>query len=165
MLLKFNLIVFVGIYGSHVAFNFQCLPILEMGYFRIKAGDNILGIEEEIVWATPGQFTIMNYPCNEDGSDCGSTSTTQHYIDPASSLALIQRRLELHKQFFRYMLRTFLRRFCFLLILELTFKNFYSFILMLNQQFDIFIRYYIIFVDSILADDVRITFTVMHRLF
>lgn len=67
-----------------------------MGFFRIKAGENILGIEEEIVWATPGQFTVTNYPRNEDGSDCGRTSMTQHYIDPASNLELIQRRLALH---------------------------------------------------------------------
>jgi hypothetical protein len=64
-----------------------------MGYFRIKAGSNILGIEEEIVWATPGQFTTMNYPCNEDGSDCSGNSRTQFYIDPSSNLDIIQRRM------------------------------------------------------------------------
>ena len=63
---------------------------LEMGYFRIKAGENILGIEDEIVWATPGQFTILNFPCNEDGSDCGRTSITRRNIDPASIFSLIQ---------------------------------------------------------------------------
>jgi hypothetical protein len=78
---------------------FQLYANIEMGYFRIKAGENILGIEEEIVWATPGQFTIMNYPCNEDGSDCGRASTTQHYIDPAWSSELIQRRLDQHHSF------------------------------------------------------------------
>jgi hypothetical protein len=70
-----------------------------MGYFRIKAGENILGIEEEIVWATPGQFTVMNYPCNEDGSDCGLTSTSQLYNDPSSSVELIKRRLEVNKPY------------------------------------------------------------------
>ena len=70
---------------------------IEMGYFRIKAGENILGIEDEIVWATPGQFTTSNYPCNEDGSDCGRTSSSQRYVDPASNLKQIQRRLVLHR--------------------------------------------------------------------
>jgi hypothetical protein len=72
-----------------------------MGYFRIKAGENILGIEEEIVWATPGQFTVMNYPCNEDGSDCGtdngSGSRTQFYIDPSSTPNIMQRHLSHRK--------------------------------------------------------------------
>jgi hypothetical protein len=61
---------------------------VEMGYFRIKAGENILGIEEEIVWATPGQFTTMNYPCNEDGTDCGRTSRTKFYADPSSNFEI-----------------------------------------------------------------------------
>lgn len=75
------------------------LPYLEMGYFRIKAGENILGIEEEIVWATPGQFTITNYPCNEDGSDCSRTGIAQMYTDPSSNLEQIQRRLASHRSF------------------------------------------------------------------
>ena len=32
----------------------------EMGYFRILAGQNVLGIEEKIAWATPGHFSIGN---------------------------------------------------------------------------------------------------------
>lgn len=69
-----------------------------MGYFRIKAGENILGIEDEIVWATPGQFTTVNYPCNEDGTDCGRHSgATASYKDPSSDVASIQQRLALHK--------------------------------------------------------------------
>lgn len=67
-----------------------------MGYFRIKAGENILGIEDEIVWATPGQFTKMNYPCSEDGSNCESKtngSNSQLYYDPSLDLKSIQQRL------------------------------------------------------------------------
>jgi hypothetical protein len=74
-----------------------------MGYFRILAGSNVLGIEESIAWATPGYFTIENWPCSEDGKDCGPTSAigtyrgtrVQHYIDPSSQLDAIQRRLVL----------------------------------------------------------------------
>lgn len=53
----------------------------EMGYFRILAGHNSLGIELEVAWATPGKFTVHNYPCYEDGSNCVET---QVYDDPST---------------------------------------------------------------------------------
>ena len=53
---------------------------VEMGYFRILAGHNSLGIELEVAWATPGKFTVHNYPCYEDGSNCVET---QVYDDPS----------------------------------------------------------------------------------
>jgi hypothetical protein len=65
----------------------------QMGYFRILAGQNILGIEENIAWATPGQFTTVNYPCDEDGTNCGPQ--TQHYVDPSTNPIAVQRRLTL----------------------------------------------------------------------
>eukprot|EP00397_Hematodinium_sp_SG-2012_P029111 GEMP01030728.1.p1 GENE.GEMP01030728.1~~GEMP01030728.1.p1 ORF type:complete len:326 (+),score=68.51 GEMP01030728.1:256-1233(+) len=42
----------------------------ELGFFRIKAGANQLGIETECAWATPGTFTENNFPCSEDGHNC-----------------------------------------------------------------------------------------------
>ena len=44
-----------------------------------------------MAWATPGYFTIQNYPCNEDGSNCQNTdgndmqqhTVVQYYQDPA----------------------------------------------------------------------------------
>lgn len=63
-----------------------------MGFFRIRMGENILGIEEESTWATPGSYTTMNYPCNEDGANCGPTTET--YVDPADAVEAVQRRLE-----------------------------------------------------------------------
>lgn len=65
----------------------------EMGYFRILAGDNVLGIEHSIAWATPGQFSISNFPCNEDGQNCGPS--IKKYIDPSTDFSLLQRRLAL----------------------------------------------------------------------
>jgi hypothetical protein len=72
----------------------------EMGYFRILAGFNVLGIETSIAWATPGYFTTHNWPCSEDGKDCGPigaapSSGTQQYMDPSANLDVIQRRLDL----------------------------------------------------------------------
>lgn len=54
----------------------------EMGFFRIAMGQNILGIEEKIVWATPDTFTTFNFPCDEDGENCGPSA--QRYVDPSS---------------------------------------------------------------------------------
>ncbi len=45
----------------------------ELGYFRIKRGHNMLGIEEECAWAKPGMFTSPDNPvkpCKEDGANC-----------------------------------------------------------------------------------------------
>lgn len=67
------------------------VSITEMGYFRILAGRNILGIEEKIVWATPGTFSTDNWPCSEDGKDCGPPMG--YFVDPSSNLKEIHRRL------------------------------------------------------------------------
>jgi cathepsin X len=67
----------------------------EMGYFRIAKGVNMLGIESEVAWATPGSFTTTNYMCREDGTNCGpmSTESTIKYADPSLDTAIVQRRL------------------------------------------------------------------------
>ncbi|KAL7438382.1 hypothetical protein ACHAXH_007602 [Discostella pseudostelligera] len=43
----------------------------EMGFARIAAGKNMLGIEDHVAWVTPGTFTIANVACSEDGKICG----------------------------------------------------------------------------------------------
>lgn len=55
----------------------------ELGYFRIKMGGNQLGIEGECAWATPGKYTEINFPCNEDGTNCVKHTT---YKDPSETL-------------------------------------------------------------------------------
>jgi len=62
----------------------------ELGYFRILAGHNSLGIELEVAWATPGVFTVHNFPCYEDGSNC---IESQVYEDSSKSLENMQARL------------------------------------------------------------------------
>lgn len=42
----------------------------ERGFFRIAMGGNQLGIEDNIAWANPKQWTESNTPCYEDGSNC-----------------------------------------------------------------------------------------------
>jgi len=58
-------------------------------------GKNALGIESEVAWATPGSFTVDNFPCNEDGSNCGADGNNMKamsYKDPSSNPALVKRR-------------------------------------------------------------------------
>jgi hypothetical protein len=75
----------------------------EMGYMRIQAGKNLLGIEGEVAWATPGTFTVHNFPCSEDGSNCligdkpASPVGTQFYQDPSMNVAAVHERLSLTK--------------------------------------------------------------------
>jgi len=73
----------------------------EMGYFRIVMGKNALGIETQVAWATPGYFSVHNFACNEDASNCGgneagSGGMSAHlYVDPSvnSELLLAQRKV------------------------------------------------------------------------
>eukprot|EP00543_Licmophora_paradoxa_P002653 CAMPEP_0202441660 /NCGR_PEP_ID=MMETSP1360-20130828/1165_1 /ASSEMBLY_ACC=CAM_ASM_000848 /TAXON_ID=515479 /ORGANISM="Licmophora paradoxa, Strain CCMP2313" /LENGTH=338 /DNA_ID=CAMNT_0049056733 /DNA_START=82 /DNA_END=1098 /DNA_ORIENTATION=- len=59
----------------------------ELGYFRIEAGVNSLGIESTVAWATPKSFTVKNFPCDEDGKNCnGSGVATQLYVDPSTTI-------------------------------------------------------------------------------
>jgi cathepsin X len=66
----------------------------EMGYFRVLMGHNVIGIETKIIWATPGNFTVMNYPCFVDGKNCAPS--TQTYMDPFHDIEAVQRRLRRH---------------------------------------------------------------------
>jgi cathepsin X len=69
----------------------------ELGYFRIAMGHNSLGIESEIAWATPGAFTVHNFPCNEDASNCGGGDSDRPrmkaatYVDPSTNPAVLLR--------------------------------------------------------------------------
>ena len=40
----------------------------ELGFARVKMG--LLQLHKECVWATPGTYTLNNYPCTEDGENC-----------------------------------------------------------------------------------------------
>lgn len=66
----------------------------ELGFFRIEMGKNSLGIESTVAWATPKSFTVKNFPCNEDGSNCdGGGVETQHYVDPSRDIESVNTRL------------------------------------------------------------------------
>lgn len=77
----------------------------EMGYFRILAGHNSLGIEMEAAWATPGSFTVHNFPCYEDGGNCVEGPTTQTYEDPSKNVKKVQDRLMQDKNKYRKSIR------------------------------------------------------------
>jgi len=69
----------------------------EMGFFRIEMGNDLLGIESEVAWATPGTWTETNVPCDEDGANCSgseSMSTIQkEYVDPSMLMGTEQKSL------------------------------------------------------------------------
>jgi hypothetical protein len=68
--------------------NFSYFDYLSInrGYFRIVMGKNALGIESEVAWATPGTFSVVNFPCNEDGGNCRTDENGKQsiiYQDPS----------------------------------------------------------------------------------
>jgi len=67
----------------------------EMGYMRLEMGKNLLGIEGEIAFAVPGEFTTTNYACYEDGSNCVHT---EMYVDPSADMIAMKRRLSADKK-------------------------------------------------------------------
>lgn len=83
-------------YLNHVSMEASSHTLLtKMGYMRLQAGLNLLGIEGEVAWATPGQFTVHNFPCSEDGKNCvveGSV-TTQFYQDPSENVVAHHKQL------------------------------------------------------------------------
>lgn len=66
----------------------------ELSFFRVELGKDLLGIENNIAWATPGSFSTSNFPCAENGNNC---LVEQQYVDPSKSLASIKRRLRASK--------------------------------------------------------------------
>lgn len=51
-------------------------------------GKNLLGIEHHISWATPGRYSISNFPCAEDGGRCSENeSHSVEYVDPSNYYA------------------------------------------------------------------------------
>jgi hypothetical protein len=80
----------------------------EMGYMRLAMGKNLLGIEGEVAWVTPGTFTVHNFPCTEDGKNCdhrhrNPVVETQTYTDPSQNIELVQRRLSADRHRSKYM--------------------------------------------------------------
>lgn len=62
----------------------------ELGFLRVEMGSNILGLEGEVAWATPGAWTEVNFPCAENGANCVGGSSrqktgVQFYVDPSSN--------------------------------------------------------------------------------
>eukprot|EP01064_Diplonema_japonicum_P015853 TRINITY_DN237_c0_g1_i1.p1 TRINITY_DN237_c0_g1~~TRINITY_DN237_c0_g1_i1.p1 ORF type:complete len:333 (+),score=118.12 TRINITY_DN237_c0_g1_i1:46-1044(+) len=61
----------------------------EMGYLRVMRGfGKDLCVENTCNWATPAKWTETNYPCNEDGSNCGGA-----YVDPSVSGVPLAKRM------------------------------------------------------------------------
>jgi len=69
----------------------------EGGFFRVATGTNMLGLENNVAWATVGTYTTKNVPCSEDGKTCGGEVNGIHgehvmkfegqeYVDPSNYL-------------------------------------------------------------------------------
>ena len=65
-----------------------------MGFAKVAVGKNMLGMEANVAWATPGTYTVENIPCSKDGTVCGGEAQThsrktvrtfvgEEYIDPS----------------------------------------------------------------------------------
>jgi len=65
----------------------------ELGFFRIELGKNTLAIEAEVAWATPDAWTVKNFPCDEDGKNCGPD--VQVYKDPSEDIQAFKAKLQL----------------------------------------------------------------------
>ena len=55
----------------------------EMGFFRIERGKNMLKIEKDCAWVTPGRWTETNYPCWETGKNCVHNND---FVDPSQKV-------------------------------------------------------------------------------
>lgn len=55
----------------------------EMGYVRLVRGQNQLQIESMCSWAVPGKWSVTNFPCYEDGSNCQAKSDPGYSTDPS----------------------------------------------------------------------------------
>jgi len=70
----------------------------EEGFFRVATGKNMLNLEADVGWATPGQYTVHNVPCDEDGATCGGVANSgktmafqgEVYVDPSTYLSAKQ---------------------------------------------------------------------------
>lgn len=69
----------------------------EGGYFRIVLGKNALGIESTIAWATPGIFSVENFPCHENADNCQDNFRAQHYVDPSKDRLALGQQLAVKK--------------------------------------------------------------------
>ncbi len=76
----------------HPSINLQGEYWGEMGFAKIAAGKNMLGMEDNVAWVTPSSFTIQNsLPCSEDGAECGGIPPAEQkfsfvgmdYVDPS----------------------------------------------------------------------------------
>ena len=69
----------------------------EMGFFRVELGSNLLSIEANVAWATPGTWTNQNYPCAEDGGGC-RPAVVSTYSDPSLRIDALRGRLHASRQ-------------------------------------------------------------------
>lgn len=65
-----------------------------LGYFMIETGHDSLGIESQVVWATPNTWTTKNVPCFESGENCSPPDVGNNYVDPSKNIQKVHDRLK-----------------------------------------------------------------------
>jgi len=46
----------------------------ELGWFKVKMGNDVLGLEHHCSWGVPKESVQPNFPCYEDGSNCNAAT-------------------------------------------------------------------------------------------
>ena len=69
----------------------------EMGFGKIALGKNMLGIEDHVAWVTPGEFTIQDVACSENGKVCGGEDQSHGVGDDNTIPAFVQKKPRTHK--------------------------------------------------------------------
>jgi cathepsin X len=65
----------------------------ELGFFRVELGKNLLMIESNVAWATPGRVSDSNFLCDADGRQC-QEQYDYRYLDPSNNIDAVKRRLK-----------------------------------------------------------------------
>ena len=81
----------------------------DMGFAKIVLGKNMMGIEDNVAWVTPGTYTTENVACSEDGKICGGEIqnpdlptvrkfVSQTYVDPSVEILAAKAKSSLRVQ-------------------------------------------------------------------
>ena len=61
----------------------------------MRSSSILISLSISVRYLAPGQYTIHNFPCAEDGKNCNHKKVvdSEHYVDPSKNMEAVQRRL------------------------------------------------------------------------